>query len=89
MKNYIEVIKFKYNMLFFLNEILVVDNLLINEYVFVEYQDGWNGRFFICVILVVYIYIIKDRIIMYFVMKQWYKIFGYIYYCVFSLLFFW
>lgn len=47
---------------FFLNEILVVDNLLINEYVFVEYQDGWNGRFFICVILVVYIYIIKDRI---------------------------
>lgn len=89
MKNYSEVIKIKYNMFFFLNEILVVDNLLINEYVFVEYQDGWNGRFFICVILVVYIYIIKDRIIMYFVMKKWYKIFGYIYYCVFSLLFFW
>lgn len=62
MKNYSEVIKIKYNMFFFLNEILVVDNLLINEYVFVEYQDGWNGRFFICVILVVYIYIIKDRI---------------------------
>lgn len=37
MKNYSEVIKIKYNMLFFLNEILVVDNLLINEYVFVEY----------------------------------------------------
>lgn len=37
MKNYSEVIKIKYNMFFFLNEILVVDNLLINEYVFVEY----------------------------------------------------
>lgn len=36
MKNYSEVIKIKY-MFFFLNEILVVDNLLINEYVFVEY----------------------------------------------------
>lgn len=36
MKNYSEVIKIKYNMFFF-NEILVVDNLLINEYVFVEY----------------------------------------------------
>lgn len=56
-------------MLFFLNEILAVDNLLINEHAPAEHQDGWNGRLSTRVTLAAYTHIIKDRIIMYFVMK--------------------
>lgn len=88
MKNYSEAIKIKHNMIFFFNEILAVDNLLINEHAPAEHQDGWNGRLSTRVTLAAYTHIIKDRIIMYFVMKKWHKISGHIHYCVFSLPFF-
>lgn len=65
MKNYSEAIKIKHNMfvcLFFFNEILAVDNLLINEHAPAEHQDGWNGRLSTRVTLAAYTHIIKDRI---------------------------
>lgn len=60
MKNYSEAIKIKHNMFFF-NEILAVDNLLINEHAPAEHQDGWNGRLSTRVTLAAYTHIIKDR----------------------------